>query len=146
MLRLDIHANRPAVAAYRVDNALLCTALAQQLGRLDTVLLRPLLEINVMQQTDNAPEFRVIAALLRKQRMTPSTVNACRKWNGSALYLRRSSHACCLVILQNPFWHFQCMHRMGCPYQFCSQLGFSRILTPAAMPSAANMVTIDVPP
>ena len=31
-------------------------------------------------------------------------------------------------------------------YQFCSQLGFSLILTPAAMPSAANMVTIDVPP
>lgn len=50
MLRLDIHANCPAVAAYRVDNALLCTALAQQLGRLDTVLLRPLLKINVVSR------------------------------------------------------------------------------------------------
>lgn len=66
MLRLDIHANCPAVAAYRVNDTLVCTALAQQLGRLDTVLLWPLLEINVVQQADNASEFRVIAALLGK--------------------------------------------------------------------------------
>ena len=49
-----------------MNNALICTAFAQQLRCLDTVLLRPLLEINVVQQADNAPEFRVIAALLRK--------------------------------------------------------------------------------
>lgn len=66
MLRLDIRANCPAVAAYRVNDTLVCTALAQQLGCLDTVLLRPLLEINVVQQADNALGFRVIAALLGK--------------------------------------------------------------------------------
>ena len=54
------------MAAYRVNDTLVCTALAQQLGRLDTVLLRPLLEINVVQQADNASEFRVITALLGK--------------------------------------------------------------------------------
>ena len=66
MNRLYIAAQAIAMAAHGVDELLTAAGLLQQLRGLDAVLLWPLLEINVVQQADNAPELRVITALLRK--------------------------------------------------------------------------------
>ena len=61
VLRLDIHGQFIAVACGRVDQPLVEPALAHDLLLLDAVLLRKLLEIEVVQKSDNAPEIDRIA-------------------------------------------------------------------------------------
>ena len=61
MFRRDVHGQRVTVACDRMNEALVDAALAQQLLLLCAVLLRPLLEIQIVQNADGLPEIRLVS-------------------------------------------------------------------------------------
>ena len=61
MLRRDVAADAIAVAGDGVDRPLVDAGLAHQLLTFLAVLLRPLLKIQVVQQTDRGPEIGLVA-------------------------------------------------------------------------------------
>ena len=61
MLRLDIYCDAVAVAGRGMDGRLVHTRLAHQLLRFDAVLLRELLKIQIVQQSDRRPEIGLAA-------------------------------------------------------------------------------------
>ena len=144
-IRDSIRAKPPAVAAHRMDGRLVRPALAQQLGRLDAVLLRPLFKINIMQQTGYAPKIRVLAPLLRE--IPHNGLDRQRVAQMERFPVISTQKLPCLLSFHclTSFPRFSVfVFRPAARY--CSHDGFSLIRTPAAMPSAAYMVTIDVPP
>ena len=57
---LHIAADAVAMAAHSVDEFLAAAGLLQKLRGLDTVLLRPLLKVDVVEQTHGGPEVRIL--------------------------------------------------------------------------------------
>ena len=61
MYRLHVAHQTVAVGTHRVDQIGVTACLFQQLRRLEAMLLRPHLEVDVVQQTGRGPEIRVLA-------------------------------------------------------------------------------------
>jgi hypothetical protein len=63
------------------------TGFLQQFFAFDTVLVGPELEVEVVKQTHRRPEIRLVGKSFRSanQRMTPSRIRACFRWNSSLL-------------------------------------------------------------
>lgn len=93
------------MAANRVYERIVRANLSQQLGRFFAVLFRPLLKIHVVQQADQRQKSASspCPSSFAYQRMTPSTVKACCKWNGSLLYFFKSASASSRVMEKTPF-------------------------------------------
>ena len=58
---LHIAADAIAMAAHGVDQVVAAACLPQKLRRFLTVLLRPLLKVDVVEQAHRGPEIRVLA-------------------------------------------------------------------------------------
>ena len=61
MLRLNIAADAVAMACHRMNHSFVNISFLHQLLHLGAVLLRPLFKIQIVQQTDIAPEIHLVA-------------------------------------------------------------------------------------
>ena len=98
MLRLDIDAQAVTVADDRVDQPLVRAARLKQLDALLAVLVRPLLKVDVVQQTDNRPEIGFIAVPQLVCHPTHDVGNGQRVGNMKRLAVILAQQGKCLVI------------------------------------------------